>query len=49
MAGGDNYVWINGYRWRDVSNETSGSSRVYDIRDVVKAGGDPERVNTVSS
>jgi hypothetical protein len=48
MAGGESYIWVNGYRWLNVSNETSSSGRVHDIRDVVKGGGDPNRVNTVT-
>ena len=48
MAGGDVYVDVNGYRWRMVNNETT-AGKVYDIRDVQKAGGDQSRINTVTS
>lgn len=47
MAGAEHYVVINGYRWRIVDNETC-AGRVYDIRDVEKAGGDERRINTVT-
>lgn len=48
MAGGDKIVVINGHVWEDVTDETCPDA-AYDIRDVIKAGGDESRINTVTS
>ena len=48
MAGGETTIVINGHVWQDVTNETH-PGPVYDIRDVVRAGGDESRINTVTS
>lgn len=48
MAGGGEKIVINGHVWRVVTNETC-AGRVYDIRDVIKAGGDERRINTQTS
>lgn len=47
MAGNDKVFVVNGHVWRDVSNETC-AGRVYDLRDVIKAGGVESRINTVT-
>jgi hypothetical protein len=49
MSGQNNIVYFNGYRWRDVTNQTTAHATTYSRRQVEEIGGDPRRVHEVSA
>jgi hypothetical protein len=49
MSNGDTkLVWINGYRWRNVTHETTAGPR-YALCRVEEIGGDPRRLHEIAA
>lgn len=48
MSGNPKIIYINRYRWRDVTDETT-AGRVYRLRRVLDIGGDPRRLHEIQN
>ncbi len=45
---GENRIYINGYLWRNVTNETT-AGRVYSLEQVKEIDGNPRRVHEIQA